>query len=177
MPEPAGFGLETKGVLPTVAVNPDPPDVFSTDVSDQSRSHRRRKSPVNHEVKRSRKKPSVTTDANQAVDPIGRVLRSRVTNIIDHPKPSCRNMTVLLICSSLFSDNERMCAAAVNLGGGLRPLPRTRRDSESGPYASEWGVALDDELENARTCWLWPGNQGSITDGCSKSGSSRCIFD
>jgi hypothetical protein len=151
LPGPAGFGLETKGVLPMVAVNPDPPDDIPIDLSDQSRTHRRRKSPVNHEAKRSRKKPSVTTDANLAVDPIGRVLRSRVNNICVDPKPSCRNMTVLLICSSLFSDNERMCAAAVNLGGGLRPLPRNRRDSESGPYASEWGAAVDDELENIRS--------------------------
>jgi hypothetical protein len=35
-PGPGGFGLETKGVLPMVAVNPDPPDDFPIDLSDQS---------------------------------------------------------------------------------------------------------------------------------------------
>ena len=149
-PEPADFGLEAKGVLPTV-INPDPPDDIAVDRSNQQRSHRRRRSPVNHEAKHSRKKPSAASDASQVVDPSGRVLRPRVTSIIDQPKQSCRNMTILLICSSLFSDDERICAAAVNLGGGLRPLPRNQRDSESGPYAAEWKAAMDDELENVRS--------------------------
>ena len=149
-PQPAGSGLEAEGVLPDI-ISPVPPDDISVDRSHQQRSHRRRKSPANHEANRSRKKPSVVSDANQVVDPSGRVLRPRVTSIIGQSLPRCRNMTILLICSSLFTENERICAATVNLGGGVRPLPRNRRDSESGPYAAEWKVALDDELENVRS--------------------------
>jgi hypothetical protein len=54
-------------------------------------------------------------------------------------------MTFLLTCVSIFTDEERMCAAAVNLGSGLRPLPRNRKEAEASPYDDEWRWAMASE--------------------------------
>ena len=148
--EPAGFGMEAKGI-PGV-VNPAP--ISRSTHADRSHQHngrRRRRSPVNHEAKRSTKKPPFEAQVQAHFSDLsGRTLRPRVTSITSHSKTNCEHMTLLLIISTMFSAEEQLCANAVNLGSGMRPLPRNRREAESNPYAAQWTEAMADELENLR---------------------------
>jgi hypothetical protein len=87
---------------------------------------------------------------NQArrTDPGGRVLRLRVTDISS--QQDSNNMMLLLICATMFTEDEHLCACSVNIGDEVRPLPRNRKEAESGPYSTMWKAAIADELESIR---------------------------
>ncbi len=59
-------------------------------------------------------------------------------------------MMLLLICATIITADEHLFACTVNIGDGVRPLPRNRREAESGPYSTMWNAAIADELESIR---------------------------